>query len=149
MKPGDEDEVCALVARVFDSYVAPDFPPAGIEEFYTYAHPEAMAQRSMAGDRVLVVEEGNRIVGMLELKGLDHIAMLFVETKGRGIGRRLVEMALQMCREDAPGVEQVTVHASRHAVPIYRKLGFEAEGPERTENDITYLPMAFRFKASG
>jgi predicted GNAT family N-acyltransferase len=149
MKPGEEREVCALVARVFDEFVAPDFPPAGIEEFCKYAQPDAMARRGKAGDRVLVAEEEDRIVGMLELQGLEHIAMLFVETRGRGVGRRLVEHALQMCREGAPGIEQVGVHASGYAVPIYRKLGFEAQGPERTENGITYLPMVFKFPADG
>ncbi len=32
-------------------------------------------------------------------------------------------------------------------MPIYGKLGFQAEGPERTENGIIYLPMVFRFEA--
>jgi hypothetical protein len=33
MKPGEEPDVCALVARVFDRFVAPGFPPEGA------AHP--------------------------------------------------------------------------------------------------------------
>jgi GNAT superfamily N-acetyltransferase len=146
MRPGEEGEVRALVARVFNEFVAPDFPPEGVGEFFRYARPEAMAERAKAGDTVLVAEDRDRLVGMLELRGLDHIAMLFVETQGRGAGRRLVERALQICREGAPELERVAVHASRYAVPVYRRLGFEAEGPERTENGITYLPMAFRFR---
>ncbi|MEW6211822.1 MAG: GNAT family N-acetyltransferase, partial [Acidobacteriota bacterium] len=149
MRPGEEQEVCALVARVFNNFVAAEFPPKGIEEFYRYAQPDAMAQRSKAGDTVLVAEKEGRIVGMLEMRGFDHIAMLFVETQGQGIGRELVEQALKICRDRAPGIEHVRVHASRYAVPIYRRLGFEAEGPERTENGITYLPMLFRFQAGG
>ncbi len=147
MRPGEEGEVCTLVARVFNNFVAPDFPPEGIDEFYRYARPDAMARRSKEAGMVLVAEEDHRIVGMLELKDLDHISMLFVETQGRGVGRELVEQALQICREGAPEVQQVTVHASRYAVSAYGKLGFEADGPEQTENGITYLPMVFRFKA--
>jgi predicted GNAT family N-acyltransferase len=149
MKPGEEGAVCALVARVFDAFVAPDFSPEGIQEFYEYAQPHAMARRAKAGGRVLVAEEGERIVGMLELRGVDHIALLFVETTGRGIGGRLVEQALRICSDDESRVQTVRVHSSRFAVPIYSKLGFEAEGPERTENGITYLPMVFRFEADG
>ena len=96
---------------------------------------------------MLVAEEAGRIVGMLELRCSDHIAMLFVEARGQGMGGKLVEQGLAICRESDPGVEEVRVHSSRYAVPIYRALGFEAEGPERTEHGITYLPMVFRFKA--
>jgi GNAT superfamily N-acetyltransferase len=149
MSAGEEHEVCALVARVFDEYVAEDFSTEGVEEFYRYAEPGAMAERSRKGDKVLLVEEDGQILGMLELKGTDHIAMLFVDDQGRGLGRALVERALQLCREEAEGLEQVSVHASPYAVPIYRKLGFEAEGPERMENGITYVPMVIKFGTDG
>ena len=105
-----------------------------------------MVQRCKATNRVLVAEENDRIIGMLELKGFDHIAMLFVEIQGRGVGRELVEQALQICRQGGQAVQRVTVHASQYAAPIYRKLGFEVEGNEQTENGITYLSMFFRFK---
>ena len=148
MLPGEEGEVCALVARVFNEFLAGDFPPEGVDEFFRFARADAMAQRSKAGGTVLVAEEAGRLAGMVELKGFDHIAMLFVETHGRGVGRQLVERALEICRR-GPAVERVSVHTSRYAVPIYRRLGFEAEGPERTENGITYLPMVLEFRASG
>ena len=145
MRPGEEVDVCALVARVFNEHIAPEFPQEGIEEFFRYARPEGMAQRSRAGETILLAQEANRLVGMLEMRGIDHIALLFVETQGRGIGRQLVDHAFRICRERAPGVRRVSVHASRYAVPIYRRLGFESEGPEQTLNGITFLPMVFRF----
>jgi predicted GNAT family N-acyltransferase len=86
---------------------------------------------------------------MLELRGSDHIAMLFVDDRGRGVGKALVERALQMCKEETEGLEEVKVHASLYAVPIYSKLGFKAEGPEQTENGITFVPMVFRYEANG
>jgi predicted GNAT family N-acyltransferase len=149
MDEGEEQEVCALVARVFDEYVAGDFSHEGVQEFYRYAEPIAMAERIQKGDKVLVAEEDGQILGMLELKGADHIAMLFVDDQGRGLGRALVERGLQLCKEGTEGLEQVSVHASLYAVPVYRKLGFEAEGPQRTENGITYVPMVIRFDTGG
>jgi GNAT superfamily N-acetyltransferase len=149
MSEGEEHEVCALVARVFDEYVAGDFSAEGVEEFYRYAEPNALAERRREGEKVLLVEEDGQILGMLELKGTDHIAMLFVDDQGKGLGRALVERALQLCREETEGLGQVSVHASLYAVPIYRRLGFEAEGPERTENGITYVPMVIRFDTEG
>ena len=149
MRSGEEREVCALVARVFDRFVAPDFLPTGVEEFYRYAEPNALAERREAGHTVLVAEEGSGVVGMLELRGLDHIAMLFVEGQGRGIGKELVARAVQLCSEHAPQVRGISVHASRYAVPVYRKMGFQAVGEERTENGITYLPMVLRTRTGG
>lgn len=129
-----------------DEYVAGGFATEGVEEFYRYAEPSALSERSREGNKVLLAEEEGQILGMLELMGPDHIAMLFVDYRGRGLGRALVERALQLCREETEGLEQVSVHASLYAVPIYRNLGFEAEGPERTENGITYVPMVIRFE---
>jgi predicted GNAT family N-acyltransferase len=145
MQKGEEEEVCTLIEGVFNEFVAPDYPPEGIEEFFRYAEPDAMVQRVESGDRVLVAEHEGAMVGMIELMGNDHIAMLFVQVRGRGIGRRLVERALLLCREAEPSADEVRVHASRFAVPIYDRLGFKSEGPERTENGITYLPMVYRF----
>jgi GNAT superfamily N-acetyltransferase len=147
MSEGEEQEISALIARVFDKYVAGDFSQEGVEEFRRYAEPGAIAERSRKGNKVLLVEEDGQILGMLELKGFDHIAMLFVESQGRGLGKALVERALDLCREGTESLEQVRVHASLYAVPIYRKLGFEAEAPKRTENGITYVPMVLRFEA--
>lgn len=149
MRPGEEGEICALVLRVFDSHVAPDFSPEGVATFREYADPEAMRQRGAAGHRVLVAEAGGRLSGMLELRGLDHIAMLFVEARGLGAGRRLVQWALRICREEGKDVQRVRVHASRFAVPVYRKLGFQPEGPETTRNGIIYQPMSVPLRDPG
>jgi GNAT superfamily N-acetyltransferase len=146
MNPGEEQEICVLVARVFDRFIAGDFSSEGIKEFYRYVKAEAMKERRRSGNHILVAEEGSRIVGVLELKRFSHISLLFVENRGGGLGRALVERALRICSGGAPGIKEVSVHASRYALPIYRRLGFEAEGSERTENGITYVPMVFKFK---
>jgi GNAT superfamily N-acetyltransferase len=148
MRQGEEDEVFALVSRVFDEFIAGDFSPEGVEEFYRYAAAEALAERWRQGNRVLVAEWHGRMGGMLELKGSDHIAMLFVEERGRGLGRGLVERALRLCRQDIPDLAEVGVNASLYAVPIYRRLGFREAGPRRTENGLTFVPMTFRFDSS-
>ena len=144
--PGEEADACRLIDRIFARFVAPDFPPEGIAEFLRFANPAAMAERRAAGQVILVAEQAGRIVGMLELRGFDHIPLLFTETPGQGIGRALYEEALHICRERPEATGRMRVHASRYSVPIYRKLGFEAEGPECTENGITYVPMVATFE---
>lgn len=146
IRPGEEGEVCRLVERIFGQFVAPEFPREGIDEFLRYAHPTAMAERRAAGHVILVAEQAGRIVGMLELRSIEHIAMLFAETPGRGVGRALFEETLRICRVSHEATGQIRVHASRYAVPIYQKFGFEPEGPERTENGIRYVPMVARYE---
>jgi predicted GNAT family N-acyltransferase len=146
MAHGEEGEVCTLVVRVFHAFVAPDFSREGVEEFLRYACPDALSVRARAGHIVFLAEEEGRLVGMLELKPYDHIAMLFVEAQGRGIGKELVRRAVNLCREHVHEAPRLSVHASRYALPIYRQLGFETLGPERTENGITYVPMALHLR---
>jgi len=144
IRPGEEVEVCRLIERVFGQFVAPEFPPEGIDEFLRFANPSAMAERCAAGRTILVAEQSGRIVGTLELRGFAHIAMLFAETPGRAVGRARFEEAMRTCRSSTEATGQIRAHASRYAVPIYRKLGFETEGTERTGNGITYVPMVHR-----
>lgn len=141
IRPGEGVEVCRLVERAFRQLVTPELPQEGVREFFRSANPAAMADRCAAGQVVLVAERGGRIVGMLELRGFAHIALLFSESSGQGAGRALFGEAMRTCRSHARAPGQIRAHASRYAVPIYRKLGFEAEGRERTEHGITCVPM--------
>ena len=68
LNDGEEPEVCALVERIFNECVAPEFSSEGVDAFLRYADPDAMARRRAAGETVLVAEQDDRIVGMLELR---------------------------------------------------------------------------------
>lgn len=142
MKEGDEEEVCSLARRVFDQFVADDFPAEGVQEFYRYANANAMGERIRKGGTVFLAVEEGRILGMIEIRDSSHIAMLFVEDRGRGLGSLLVERARQHCRESADNPVRMTVHSSLYAVSVYQKQGFKVLGPAKTENGITYVPMA-------
>lgn len=141
MNPGEEGVVCDLAARVFRKFVADDYPADGVEEFFRYSNPESMALRREAGELILVAHSGSEIIGMLELDKPDQLSLLFVQETGHGVGRRLVERAFEICKSWSPRGGLVRVHASRYAVPFYRSVGFVDDGPETTENGITYLPM--------
>lgn len=146
LEKGEEEVVCSLSRRIFDEFVGGDFPREGVEEFYRYADPEAMRERIRNGGAVFVAVEGDRILGMIEIRGAGHVAELFVEERGRGLGRRLFDRARRHCLERADGSLTMTVNSSLFAVPIYEKLGFSALGPATTTNGITYVPMAMELE---
>lgn len=97
-RPGEEDQVCELVARVFNEFVAPGFAPQGIREFFRYVDPEAMRLRWQKGHFTLVAVTGDRIVGAIEMMAPDHVSLLFVEARhqGRGISRELLSRSIEL-----------------------------------------------------
>lgn len=141
MRPGEEAAVIALVARVFDENVAPQYGEAGVREFYAYAAPEPLAARAQRDHLVLIAEQDGALVGMIEMRQDGHVAMLFAEPQGRGIGRRLLHTALAVgaWRQDEPS--RVTVHASPNAVAAYERLGFRPTDREQELNGIRFVPM--------
>lgn len=144
MKPGEEDDVCSLVTRVFNSFVASQYAKEGVEEFLKFVKPDAMAARTKASDFVLVAETNDEIAGMVEMRDGEHICLLFVDERfqRQGIAAELLRRALEIC----VGKTAITVHSSPNAVEAYRHLGFQATGPEETKNGIRFVPMALNIQ---
>jgi hypothetical protein len=75
MRSGEEPAVCELVERVFSELVAPDYEREGVQEFFRFANPRAMAERTRSGGFVLVARQAEKLVGMLEFARPDRVAM--------------------------------------------------------------------------
>lgn len=135
------EEACALVGRVFNEFVAPLFPPEGVEEFLSYVTPEALATRREEGNLQLAAWQGGGLAAFLEMRTGPHLALLFVDPalQRRGVGRSLLARALELWPE--PGSGQVTVNASPNAVDAYARLGFLPSGELQTHNGITFQAM--------
>ena len=135
---------CELVERVFRENVAPLYSDEGISEFLSYCVTDELASRIESGSIGAIARCDGRIVGLIEIKQLSHIALLFVDTAfhGRGVGRKLFNAALEFLAERNPELEKLTVNSSPNSVGFYERLGFGPTGEETTTNGIRYLPMA-------
>lgn len=144
LQPGEETRVCELVGRVFDEFVAPDFPPEGIEEFLKFIQPDALRERLGTDSFALLATLDDEVVGVIEIRDHEHISLYFVDQAhmGEGIGRELWCRALAICCQEMPNLVQVSVNSSLYAVPIYEKLGFRQTKPEQVVNGIRFVPMA-------
>jgi len=82
------------------------------------------------------------------MRDFNHISLLFVarEKQHQGIGRQLLQEALKIARRNEPGLSEVDVHSSPNAVNAYERLGFQAIGPEKLENGISFIPMRMRME---
>jgi GNAT superfamily N-acetyltransferase len=141
---GEEVEVCNLVARSFNEFVAPDFPEEGLDEFFNYANPRALRKRSEGNHFVLVAEAEGVIAGMTEIREMRHVSMLFVDKvfHRRGIAKNLLNAALDRIKSNGRPPGKVTVHSSRFAVPFYESIGFVRTEDEKIIHGVIHIPMA-------
>jgi len=51
------------------------------------------------------------------------------------------EQALEISIRSRPDLTKVTVNSSPNAIGAYKKLGFNAVGPEQIEHGIRFIPM--------
>jgi GNAT superfamily N-acetyltransferase len=142
-RPGEEQRIIDLALAAFDDSVAPEYTDEGIAEFRRYCNLESYIERNRADHFSLVAEFNKEIIGMIEVRDHDHIALLFVDTRfqGHGIGNNLVNKAWEICRRNRPDVGSMTVHSSPNAVAAYEKMGFRPEDNEQCENGIRFVPM--------
>jgi GNAT superfamily N-acetyltransferase len=141
--------VGAVVSRAFDKAIAPDYSAEGIAAFAEYADPDAMSERLGNNHEALVAEDDGLLVGVVEVRSHRHISMLFVDPEawGRGIGRALLDAALDLCRAQDPPADVVTVHSSPYAVPFYAHAGFTQDGPATEVRGIISVPMSIALYA--
>jgi GNAT superfamily N-acetyltransferase len=148
MNHGEEVEVSNLVARSFNEFIAPDFPDEGIEEFFRYSNPRALVKRSEGNHFVLVAGAEGSIAGMIEIREMKHVSMLFVDKAfhRRGIGKELLRAALDRIKAGSRPPRKVTVHSSRFAVPFYNSLGFVRTEQEKIIHGVIHIPMALALR---
>lgn len=95
----------------------------------------------------VVALEGGRVVGTLRWRPLADAPCVKIErvavgpeARGRGIGAMLMQHVLE--RLDAlPTVAASILHAQTHAIRLYERLGYVAEGAPFDEDGIRHVAM--------
>lgn len=141
MKKGEEEKVCRLIEKVFNELVAPDYETEGVNEFYRFVNPIDLAERAGPEQVVIVAEQGRDLVGAIEMGNCDHIAMLFVSLRGKGIAKELIKKAVEECRKRNPEIIRISVNSSPFAEPVYCRMGFKPTGAFQKKNGIIFEPM--------
>ena len=136
---------CELVERIFREHVAPLYSDEGVREFMKFCTTDEMAKRMEDGAITMAARTAGRLVGLVHIRELSHIALFFVETalQRKGLGRKLFNAALTLVREKNPDLEMLTVNSSPNSVVFYERLGFKPTGEETTVNGIRFRPMAY------
>lgn len=128
------ENALGLVWKVFLQYEAPDYTQEGIDEFYKSIHDENyLSMLSIYG-----AFSNEELVGVIATRSNGkHIALFFVDGRyhHQGIGKQLFQTVR---------TNKMTVNSSPYAVPVYRKLGFEAVNTEQVVNGLRFTPMELR-----
>lgn len=145
IRPDEAEAVSRMIEDVFDRFVGPGYSDEGKTTFKQFIVPGEMTQRLTNGNFMLTAKDGERVMGVIEMKALNHISLFFVdpEYQRQGVARRLWETVLRRCLQLRAGGAGFTVNSSPYAVPIYQKLGFAITGPEQVINGIRFTPMIY------
>jgi len=138
----DVPSVARLIENVFCAYVAPDFSVEGVEEFKRYIQPNKMISR--LEDHLLIIAFYETLpAGVIEIRNYDHVSLLFVDPafQMKNCARSLFNTAMNICRQNKPDLNMVTVNSSPFAIPVYTRLGFITNGEEKVINGIRFTPM--------
>jgi GNAT superfamily N-acetyltransferase len=151
IRKGDENEVCLMVIDCFNEFIAPGYSDVGIMEFLKYVVPDRMQMRLSQGNFAIVALADELIAGVIEIRSNYHIALLFVkkECQRIGIAKKLLELAVNKCRQTKSNINAIEVNSSLFAVPIYEKLGFVATDTEQIVNEMKFTPMLLNLNYTG
>ncbi|MEZ5557403.1 MAG: GNAT family N-acetyltransferase [Pseudomonadales bacterium] len=93
------------------------------------------------GSHFLAVNEAGQPIGCARLLPSGQIGRMAVlaSFRGRGIGRRLLDEAVEEAKRQ--GLTSVHLHALTEAEAFYRSAGFRPEGPQFQEAGIAHVNM--------
>ena len=138
-------DAMALAWRTFLRFEADVYTPEGVKNFENFITDFTLHRMFVMGTyQLFIALDGNKVVGMITLRDMTHISLLFVDEEyhRRGIGRALINHLVGYLMTEM-GMYRVTVNASPYGVEFYHKMGFHDLGPEEVKDGIIYTPMEF------
>ena len=130
----DQAAITALAYRIWPEHYGPIIGQAQVDYMLARGYtPDALAAAERAGTTFYLAEQAGRAVGYAALApGSDaHTCMLdklylVAETRGQGLGRRLVEHLIAAAR--VRGATRLSLRVNRHnaaSIVFYQRVGFQ------------------------
>lgn len=139
-------DAMALAWKTFLKFESEDYTPQGVKSFQDFITDSTLYRMFITGSYELFLAlYGRRIAGMLSLRNVSHVSLLFVDEAfhKKGIGRMLVEYVCRYLKEEA-GRDALTVNASPYGLGFYERVGFISQGPAVSQSGIIYTPMELK-----
>ena len=144
----DAPAVIALMARIWEEYAFIWNPPTEVPDLFRFDEHYAPPH----GAFWVVRDDAGRVVGSIGIERLPaataeiHRLYLDRHLRGRGLGRTLLETALDWCRANA--ITRLVLWSDtrfEHSHRLYERMDFERLG-ERTVPDDINASREYRFE---
>ncbi len=138
-------DAMGLAWHVFLLFEAADYSEEGVRNFYRFVTDGILFKMFKAGQyQVFGYFADSKLIGMISLRNINHISLLFVHEKyqNRGVARSLLGYVNNYLLTEL-GESKVSVDSSPYAVDFYHRMGFVDTGAEVTSRGIRYTPMEF------
>lgn len=137
-------EALDLVWEVFEKYEVPLYEEMGVKTFLHFIEYHNMVEKINQGEMTFWGSYLNQyLVGVIAVRGKQHISLLFVRDKFHhlGIATALMQVAIDHIRSQELKIPAITVHSSPYAVGFYKKTGFVPLSEEQKADGIRFTPM--------
>lgn len=144
LKEQDIMNALDLIWNVFEEFESPDYCDDGIKSFHEFIEYNSIIEKIQ--EKTLFFWgcfDCKKLIGVLSIRDLNHICMLFVDKNyhKRGIARKLMNTGIEYCTNNKTNLTEITVNSSPYAVEVYHKLGFKDVDIEQTVDGIRFTPM--------
>jgi GNAT superfamily N-acetyltransferase len=143
IRSGEEESVYEIVIDCFNQFIAPGYSCEGIREFENYVKAGFLRERLKNRSYSFIALDKDEIVGVIEVRNISHISLLFVkqEYQNMGIAKKLVGLSLNKSKKVDHSINVIEVNSSPYAVKIYEHMGFIQVDVEQVVNGIRFVPM--------
>ena len=151
MHPGQGEEVSTLILKTVNAVEENGFTPAGRTALERYVSPVALEERAKLGYSHELVYVSGILAGVIELKGMALISMLYIHPDyvNKGLGSRLIARAAARCAEQPSKLKHMVVYATDDAVNFYERFGFTRNGSRQEVGGIHSTPYKLPLETKG
>ena len=147
LRPDEVDAALDLAMETYLEFEAPDYGPEGVTTFRRDIYDnEAFRAACVDGtNRMWGALDGDRIVGLIAMRGESHIVLVFThrDYHRRGIASAILRALLNDVRRENPDLRRLTLNSSPYGLPFYLHAGFQPADVEKTINGIRFTAMTY------
>lgn len=137
------DMAFALIWRVFQQFVAPDYTDEGVDYFYRqFVAGQDFRNKFLNNLQTMYGSfAGGRLAGVLSISKNNHVSCVFVDKdyQRKGIATKLFLKVITELKQQ--GVTKIELNAAPYAIPFYHAIGFTDTDVENVYHGIRYTPM--------
>ena len=147
LRPDEVNEALDLAMATYLEFEAPDYGPEGVTTFHRDIYDnEAFRAACLDGtNRMWGALDGERIIGLMAMRGESHIVLVFThrDYHRQGVASAILRALLADVRRENPALRRLTLNSSPYGLPFYLYAGFQPADVEKTINGIRFTAMTY------